>query len=342
MKLITFAIPSFNSEAYLHRAVESLLPGGEDIEIIIINDGSTDGTAAVADRYAEEYANIVKVIHKANGGHGSGVNKGLENAEGVFFKVVDSDDWVDADALKTLISTLKDHTARGIEADMYVMNFVYDHVQDNTAHTRDWRKHFPADRICSWSETKPFILSQVLLMHNIVYRTEPLRASGTVLPEHTFYVDNLFVYKPLPYMKKLYYLDIDLYHYFIGREDQSVNIKNFTKRYDQQLRVMRCMTDSYTYGEIMSFEPGLRKYMLHDLSVIMMNTMMFCASGGSDEVRKEEYRAMWNHILDTDPQMHDYLYRKSFTAFFTLMPWKMRGKIMLWGYKLLCKFLKLG
>ena len=94
MKLLSVAIPSYNSEAYMRKCIESLLVGGEDVEILIVNDGSTDGTGTIADGYAARYPSIVKAIHKENGGHGSAVNAGLEHATGLYFKVVDSDDWV--------------------------------------------------------------------------------------------------------------------------------------------------------------------------------------------------------------------------------------------------------
>ena len=95
MKYITFTVPCYNSQDYMERCIDSLLPGGEDVEIIIVNDGSTDATAQIADDYAARYPGIVRAVHKKNGGHGSGVNKGLELATGAYFKVVDSDDWLD-------------------------------------------------------------------------------------------------------------------------------------------------------------------------------------------------------------------------------------------------------
>ena len=342
MKYITFAIPSYNSEAYLHHAVDTILSGGEDVEIIIVNDGSKDGTAAIADEYAAKYPTIVKAIHKENGGHGSGVNCGLANATGLYYKVVDSDDWVDEKALRELILTVKRHVNKGIEADLYTHNFVYEHVEDNTQKCRAWTNKFPVNRFFGWDEVKPFVASETLLMHNLMYKTEKLRASGTVLPEHTFYVDNIFAYQPLPHMEKLFYMDIDLYRYFIGRADQSVNINNFVKRYDQQIRVMNQMLGAYTYDEMMAMPEGLHKYMLQDLSAIMMNTMMFCCSGGDDEVRRAEYQKMWDDLKERDPKLYDFLYHKSLPAMCTWMPWKARGSFMLFGYKVLCKFLKLG
>ena len=94
MKLLTITVPCYNSQDYLDRCMESLLVGGEDVEILIVDDGSTDRTAEMADAYAQKYSAIVKVIHKQNGGHGSAVNTGIASATGLFFKVVDSDDWV--------------------------------------------------------------------------------------------------------------------------------------------------------------------------------------------------------------------------------------------------------
>ena len=95
MKLLSIAIPCYNSENYMRKCVESLLVGGEDVEIIIVDDGSVkDRTAEIADEYAEKYPGIVKAVHQENGGHGAAVNAGIENATGLYFKVVDSDDWV--------------------------------------------------------------------------------------------------------------------------------------------------------------------------------------------------------------------------------------------------------
>ena len=342
MKLISFAVPSYNSQDYLRHCVDTLLSGGEDVEILIVNDGSKDNTAAIADEYAAKYPTIVRAIHKENGGHGSGVNRGREEAAGLYYKVVDSDDWVDETALRTLLLTLRRHVSRNMEADLYITNFIYDHALENKAFTRSWRKHLPVERFFTWHKIGKFYGPQVLLMHSLMYKTEILRASGTVLPEHTFYVDNLFAYKPLPHMRKLFYLDVDLYHYFIGRDDQSVNIRNFTKRYDQQLRVMKLMADAYSYDEIQAMEPGLRNYMLHALSAIMMNTMMFCCSGGSDPQRIAEHQALWDHIEKNDPKMYVFLTKKAWPSTVKWMPWKFRGKAMLFGYKVLCKTTKLG
>ena len=118
MKLLSFAIPCYNSAAYMEHCIESLLPGGEDVEIIIVNDGSTkDNTAEIADAYAAKYPTIVKAIHQENGGHGEAVNAGLRNATGLYFKVVDSDDWVDQDSYMQILDKLREFA--GSETDAY-------------------------------------------------------------------------------------------------------------------------------------------------------------------------------------------------------------------------------
>ncbi len=341
MKLISFAIPSYNSENYLSHAVDTILSGGEDVEIIIVNDGSSDGTAAIADSYAERYPSIVRAVHKPNGGHGSGVNRGLQEASGLYFKVVDSDDWVDEAALTKLLNTIKTHLSQESEADLYITNYIYDHATDNTQFQRAYRKQMPCERFFGWNDVGSFVGANVLLMHSLLYKTEVLRRSGILLPEHTFYVDNIYAYTPLVHTRKLYYLDVDLYHYFIGRSDQSVNINNFLKRYEQQNRVMESMLSAYTYDEIAQQPKGLRKYLLHDLSAIMMNTILFCC-GGNEPERKVAYDGLWTNLKQRDIKLYQYLTMRGLPALVVWMPWRMRKNVMLMGYKVICKFVKLG
>ena len=124
-----------------------------------------------------------------------------------------------------------------------ICNYVYEHVEDGTSHTVRYTNVFPQERLFTWMHVGHFRPDQNLLMHSVMYRTEVLRKCGMVLPKHTFYVDNIFVYQPLPFVKTMYYMDLDLYRYFIGRADQSVNESVMVKRVDQQLRVTRHMID---------------------------------------------------------------------------------------------------
>ena len=139
MKYITFTIPCYNSQDYMKRCIDSLLPGGDDVEIIIVDDGSTDATGEIADYYEKQYPGIVKAVHKENGGHGSGVNTGLQLATGVYFKVVDSDDWLDEAAYEKLLGRVRGFCVKketrliGEIPDMFVCNYVYDHLDEGTS-----------------------------------------------------------------------------------------------------------------------------------------------------------------------------------------------------------------
>ena len=128
MKLLTIAIPCYNSESYMEKCIESLLPGGSRVEILLVDDGSKDRTAEIADSYAARYPGIVRAIHQENKGHGGAVNTGIANADGFYFKVVDSDDWVDRDAYLTILDTLENLAREGQGVDMMISNFVYDKV----------------------------------------------------------------------------------------------------------------------------------------------------------------------------------------------------------------------
>ena len=306
MKLITFAVPCYNSAAYMEHCIDTLLTAGEEAEIILIDDGSTkDNTGEIADRYAAEHPTIVRAIHQENGGHGEGVNQGLRHASGLYYKVVDSDDWVDTDALQQVLAKLRTLSAGPKPLDLMVCNYVYEHVLDNTSHTVNYKSAFPQDRVFTWDEIGHFRTGQYLLMHSVIYRTELLRRSGMVLPKHTFYVDNIYVYQPLPFVESIYYMNVDLYRYFIGREDQSVNEKVMISRVDQQVRITRIMLDCCDLKDVLKQSRKLGKYMLSYLSMMVLISSIFLILSEKPENQKKK-DALWAYIQKKDT----WLYRK--------------------------------
>ena len=283
-KLITFAVPCYNSAAYMDHCIETILQGGEDIEIILVDDGSTkDDTPAICDRYAQQYPDTVRVIHQENGGHGEGVNQGLRNARGIYYKVVDSDDWLDVPALRKVLDKLRQFVRDQKPVDMMVSNYVYEHAEDNTRRVMHYRNVFPVGRVFGWDHIGRFRPSQYLLMHSVIYRTQLLRDCGLELPKHTFYVDNIFVYQPLPWVKNIYYMDVDLYRYFIGRADQSVNEAVMAGRIDQQVRVTKRMIDAHDVIAIKATQPRLGRYMLNYLSMMMSISSIFSIIAATPE-----------------------------------------------------------
>lgn len=341
MKIISFAVPCYNSQDYMSKCIDSLLVGRDDVEIIIVNDGSKDDTSKIAHGYAEKYPALVRVIDKENGGHGSGVNAGLKAATGLYYKVVDSDDWLDADALKTLLETIKRHMAEGDAPDLYITNFVREKVADNTRYPVRYEKKFPVGEMFGWERVKNFHFSHVLMMHSLLYNREKLIESGTVLPEHTFYVDNVFAFKPLPYIHKLYYLDADLYRYYIGRADQSITWKNIVNRYKMHIRVMHELVDAYTWEELRAMPKGLKNYMWHLLNDIMIITVTFVCGGNTPE-RKADLKALWQYIKERDIKIYRKLRYRSYSSVINFLPWRLRGWVSELGYKVLCKRRKFG
>ena len=224
-KTLSVGIPCYNSAEYMDHAISSILEGAhfsDDIQVIVVDDGSTkDDTFAKAKAWEARYPDLVKAVHQENGGHGMAVLSALEAADGVYFKVCDSDDWYDGDALDSLMKTLRSFIDYDVRVDLVVTNYVYEHVEDGKQNVIDYRFALRRNKVLTWEKIGHFGYDQNLLMHALCYRTDILRDGGIPMPAHTFYVDNIYAYVPLPRCKTLYYLDVDLYRYFIGREDQS-------------------------------------------------------------------------------------------------------------------------
>lgn len=341
MKTISFAVPCFNSADYMEKCVDSLLPCGEDIEIILVNDGSTkDNTAEIADALAEKYPSIIKAIHKKNGGHGSAVNTGLEAATGLYYKVVDSDDWLDEQSMKTIMDYLRSQREKAEKGssvtDLVISNYVYEKVFEGTHTVMRYTNVFPIDKEFTWSDIGHFHSSQYLLMHSAFYRTGLLREIGLKLPEHCFYVDNIFVYVPLPHVKSMIYFDVDSYRYLIGREDQSVNEKVMLSRIDQQIRVTKTMIDAVDLEAIENKK--LRHYMKNYLSMMMCICSIFLRMEPTEE-NDAKRQDIWDYLKNSDEKLYKNL-RKTLLNMGSNLPTKYGRKVGLSAYHLAQKIFK--
>ncbi|QCX34695.1 glycosyltransferase [Caloramator sp. E03] len=330
MKVLTIAIPCYNSAAYMDRAIESLLVGSNDIEILIVDDGSNDNTSIIADEYEKKYPNIIRAIHKENGGHGDAVNTGLKHATGMYYKVLDSDDWFDKNSFIKVLDVLRNMINKSEPVDMLITNYVYEKLSIGKSKSINYKSAMPEEKIFTWDDIGFLKISQNILMHSVIYRTDVLRNCNLELPKHTFYVDNIFVFKPLPYVKTMYYVNVDLYRYFIGREDQSVNEKIMIGRIDQQIKVTKIMID--IFDPMLIESKKLRKYMTQYLTMMMtVSTVLLLKSNTEKNLNKKD--ELWNYLRAKNKKLYEEV-NKSFLGKLMQMNTSLGRRIILSGYSL--------
>ncbi len=337
MKLITFVVPCYNSEAYMEKCINSILAGGDKVEIIVVNDGSKDQTGEIADAYAARYPQTVKAIHQENGGHGEGINQGVRNATGKYFKVVDSDDWVDHEALCRVLNRLEEAEAEG-GLDMMVCNYVYEYDDISNNNTIRYANIFPKNRIIGWEETRPFLPHQYLTLHSCIFRTEVLKNCGSELPKHVFYEDNLYVYQPLPLVKRLCYLDVDLYRYYIGRAGQSVSEANLCKNYKDQIHVTSRIFETYDVDQIKRENKRLGRYMYHEIVLMMCLATAFTRLNQTEETERQ-LKLMWQELYSKNPRLARRLRYRSIASFVNV-PGKVGCKMCCGLYRTAHKIVK--
>lgn len=327
-KILTIAIPCYNSQDYVKRALESVIHADPQIEVLVVDDGSTDGTADIAKEYERQFPDVVRYYHKENGGHGDAVVTGFHQARGVYYKVLDSDDWLNTKALRRIVSFLKAEYGQGKTYDLVIGNYVYEKVGARHKKEISYGHVLPVEREFTWKEIGTFALGQYILMHSVIYRTELLLSCNLELPKHTYYVDNLFVYYPLPFVKNIYYFDTDLYHYFIGREDQSVNENRLLERIDQQERVAYTMYGMHELCEIE--EPRLRYYMSQYTVIMAAICSALYVMKGTDEALQKK-RDFWETVRTRYAGQYEYM-RRQWLARATMKDGPLWNRIIRIGY----------
>ena len=230
-KVLSVCVPSYNMEKYLNRCIDSfLVPEVLDrLELIIVNDGSTDKTLSIANEYKAKYPQTIIVIDKPNGHYGSCVNASLKIATGKYFRIVDADDWVDSDALVEFINVLDN-----IDVDCVCTQYTVHNFKTNTITVR---KHdVPYDEILDLNSFQ--LPDSCFFMHVLTYATHLLKCIGYLQSEGVCYTDTEYSYIPLACSKNIYFVKISLYQYFYGRDDQSMSAVVLQKNLDHILKVL--------------------------------------------------------------------------------------------------------
>lgn len=330
-KILSLIVPSYNSAGYLRNCLDSLVVGGEMVEVIVVDDGSSDETLVIATEYQTNYPTIVKAISQPNKGHGGAINTGLKAATGEYIKIVDSDDWLNQAGLKKVVSQLQNFDQK---PDMVLSNFIIDKVGKTNKKVIHYRKSLVPNQLLSWNDTTRLRLGKYIMMHAVIYRKAILLQSELDLPQHTFYVDYLYVYKPLPYVQTIYYLDLDLYHYFIGREDQTVAEANHIKNVHHQIAVnkqmMQMLNAYWTDNQITSVR--LRKYMLSYLTICtVITSVLLLVESSADSLAKKD--DLWHTLAQTTQPIYRKV-RFSYLGIIINIPTKLGRSLSVLIYKM--------
>lgn len=268
MKTLSICVPTYNTEAYLSRCLDSVLvPEALDaLELIIVNDGSKDSSPELARAYQARFPETVVFIDKENGGHGSTINAALKVASGRYFRVLDSDDWFDTPNFLRYLERLS-----GCDEDLIVTPYSQEYVETGVSVRYDY-EWLEDGRVYAASELSCGAERLYVTMHASTFKTALLRECALELFEHCFYVDMMYIFYPIPFLKSFRFLDCSVYRYFIGRAEQSMNPAVFLRNMPQHEKVLRWMVEYYAAFRDRLL-PNLREYMAYIL-YLMFHTHM--------------------------------------------------------------------
>lgn len=249
-KVLTVVVPTYNAEKYLEKnlsslCVEEILP---EIEVIIINDGSTDGSVAIAEKYTENYPDSFRLISKKNGGHGSGINCGISYAKGRYFKVLDADDWVEKTAFRTLVDYLIT-----CDDDIVYSGFLWafdnqSNDEDSFSHKSETKKPFNNVKYKTTYNFEDIADGLYIKIHNLTIKTNILQSNKIIIDTNCYYVDTQLITYPIPYVETISFLEEYVYMYRIGRLGQSISIEKMQKNEANYDKVIKSLL--IFYGEL--------------------------------------------------------------------------------------------
>lgn len=306
-KILTVVVPAFNAELYLENNLDSFCHKEwlEDIEVLIINDGSTDGTLEIAKKYVDLYPDTYHVISKKNGGHGSGINCGIQHAAGIYFKVVDADDWVNQEAFGRLVAYLK-----SVEDDLVYSGFLWafdkgeESIEsfDKKAEIKSpfrgvaYKKRYWFDEIAEQLYIK---------MHNITIKTSILKKMELRMDENCFYVDSEYITYPIPYVNTISFLEDFVYMYRIGTPGQSVSVEKLKRNVQYYEKVIHSLLGFYSeLGTRIECSLPKRKYIAAILARVIAGKYKIMLSNSAIKETRRQLEAFERYIREEYPEIY--------------------------------------
>lgn len=289
-KILSVSIAAYNAEKDIDRCLESFLNSevADELELLVVNDGSKDETATIVSRYVEKYPSIVRLINKENGGHGSTINTSLQQATGTYYKIVDSDDWVNKDGLERLVNWLKHHSVD------LVLN-PYEEIE--ASGKKVIREILPYNKGQRIGEIQSIDCANAIniYMHSITFNTDVVRQMGPVIDENCFYVDMEYTTFPMIYIQTYACLDYVVYQYLLGTATQSMNMKNMIARRDQHLRVIKNLI-SFVTNRQGTLQENVYQIVLHRIRLAVLSQYKIYANMERSQALQETREFdMWLH-----------------------------------------------
>jgi len=304
-KLLSISIAAYNVEETLRQTLESLIKSKyiDLLDILIINDGSTDNTLTLASKYYLRFPNSITVVDKENGGHGSTINVGIRRARGKYFTLLDGDDWYDTSELDKLVDYL-----RGCDSSMIVSNFTLVHDADN----RKEKKLFSfIEPFCEYSfDNLP--MTDTMGLSAITIKTEILQKNGILIDERCFYVDMEYILYPIPYIDNVVFTSYNVYQYRVGQTNQSVSTKSLIRNEKQHERVCSALLnfiESYKEGEM--YEEKKCLYISKVASTVFLTeikVIIFC--NDDYDSSKVRIKTFVHTIKEKAPEALEYMKKK--------------------------------
>ena len=298
-KLLSIIIPSYNMEKFLRRCLDRLIIGSDQMEwidVLIVNDGSTDSTSAIGHEYESKYPGIFRVIDKPNGHYGSCINAALKVALGKYIRILDADDYFDTKAFTSYLNALS-----RIDVDLVVTDFTQvdpdGHVVSRTVY-----QSLKTETVIRIEDTE----LPVLMMHAMTYRTALVRKVGYRQTEGILYTDMEWSFIPLLDAVTIYYVHQNVYQYLVGREGQSVSKELEQKMMPHRMQVLQ--------NVLHAFLGNHRNTKLESLKEPMRNTavniyLMIIINGEGNEDNQKLLKDFDENLKGVFPRLYDYLGR---------------------------------
>ena len=343
--IFSFIIPAYNGEKFLQQSIHSiankrLFNEGllDNYEIIIIDDGSKDDTSKVARVFARQWNSVVrndfiKVIKKENGQYGSVINRGIKEAKGVYFKVLDVDDTFNTSTLIELI-----YIAKGLECrvDVFFTDHTYEKVGVDQKEIKSLRKYIDPNIITKIENIK--FPKQLITMHSIIYKTELLRNIEYSQIEDVYYSDSQYSIVPLLSAKSVYYAELPLYRYYIGRGEQSISMKTMIKNRMHQYKVMIAILENVNFTKIDHF--NLYKYSVITIRRMVQWQIMLISNDKTIKNKSKEVMKLMAKVKELNPKNHSKILRGWLFFFIKIFKAKMIATLVKHGLKIYSKFNK--